>query len=380
MRSAGGAARFLAVWAPLFALYAATLGVRASPGAALAPDELRFLRAADRLASGGGLDRGPQGIGFPLLLAPVQALGGATLCAVVLAAVAALAFVLGAALARRVVPDPWATWAAVVTGASPVALGHATVVVPALLAGAVLCGAVLCALRMRERPLMRFAFGGAALLALLPWLDPWLLVPAAPVAVLLARWTARRGRALIALGTAEIQLASLVFFVSLNESLYGGVSPLAALDGPATGASSAADYAERVPRLALLFVDPERGLVRWAPVLALAFVGVALLVRSRRERLARLVADRRDAEHAAFLALAVCAAQVLVAAFTAPALDGAWFPGRQLVPALPCAVALVAWGWRRLPRTGAALAAVTVAASVWVLLAGDGWLRPPGTG
>src|ERR687897_228861 len=122
-------------------------------------------------------------IGAPLFALYAATLGGATLCAVVLAAVAALAFVLGAALARRVVPAPWATWAALLAGASPVALGHATVVVPAL------------------------------------------LVPAAPVAVLLARWTARRGRTLVALGTAEIQLASLVFYVSLNERLHGGLTP-----------------------------------------------------------------------------------------------------------------------------------------------------------
>ena len=123
----------------------------------------------------------------------------------------------------------------------------------------------------------------------------------------------------------------------------------------------------------LLFADPGYGLLRWAPITALAFAGAWLLWRSRHERLGRVVADQRDAEHAAFLALAVCVAQVLVAAFTAPALEGAWFPGRQLAPALPCAVALIAWGWRRLPRVGAALAALTVAAAAWVVLAGDGW-------
>ena len=278
--------RALTIWLPLFALYAATLGIDAAPGERLAPDEARFLAAAEQLAGGGGLDRGPQGIGFPLLLAPVQALGGATLCAVVLAAVAALAFTLGAALARRVVPDPWPTWAALATGAAPVALGHATVLVPALLAGALLAGACLCALRMRERPLMRDAFGGAAMLALLPWLDPWLLVPALPVAVLLARWTARRGRTMVALGTAEIQLASLVFYVSLNERLYGGLSPLTALDGPVTGASGAAEYAERIPRLVALFADPGDGLLRWAPVvgarLRRGLAAVALAARAAR--------------------------------------------------------------------------------------------------
>ena len=206
-------------------------------------------------------------MGLPVLLAPAHALGGAKAAEVLLAAVAALAFVLGATLARRVVPDPWATWAALVCGLSPPALAHATAVTPALVAGALLAGAALCALAARERPLMRFAFGGALLLAVLPWLDPWLLVPAAPVALLLARWTARRGRGLIALGSIEIQLASLVFYVSLNEQLYGGFTPLAAGPEPTTGASSLAEYADRATRLATLWVDRDAGLLRWAPVL-----------------------------------------------------------------------------------------------------------------
>ena len=165
------------------------------------------------------------------------------------------------------------------------------------------------------------------MLAVLPWLDPWLLVPAAPVALLLARWTARRGRGLVALGTIELQLASLVFYVALNERLYGGFTPLSASEGSLTGATSAGDYAGRLPRLAELWVDRDVGLLRWAPVLALAFLGAWLLWRSRRERLARLISEQRDAEHAAFLALAVCAAQVAVAVFVARDAGGAVVPG-----------------------------------------------------
>jgi hypothetical protein len=417
----------------LLAAYAATLGVDAAGGGVrYAGDEPHFLIAASSVADGGGVDLRdeyaagserrseggsesggrdqlrieggsesggrdasaggsfpartdgrvvagrlvePHGIGFPVLVAPAYALGGAGLVTVFLAAVAALAFVLGAALARRVVPDPWATWAALLAGLSPPALAHSTAVLPALTAGALLAGAALCALAVRERPLMRSAYGGAALLAVLPWLDPWLLVPALPVAALLARWTARRGRGLVALGTVEVQLASLVFYVSLNDRLYGGFTPLAVSDGPATGASSAADYAERLPRLAELWVDRDVGLLRWAPVLALAFLGAWLLWRSRRARLARLVAERRDAEHAAFLALAVCAGQVAVAAFTAPALGGPWFPGTQLVAALPCAVPLVAWGLRHAPRVGLALGALTVGTSAWLALTAE-WAPP----
>jgi hypothetical protein len=384
------------LWAVLFAVYAATLGVGASAGSRYAGDEPHFLVAAASLADGGDLDLAdeyagrplesdgrlvggrlvePHGLGFPLLLAPAYALGGATLVSVLLAAVAALAFVLGAALARRVVPDPWATWAALLAGLSPPAVAHATAVLPALAAGALLAGAALCALAVRERPLMRYAYGGAALLAVLPWLDPWLLVPALPVTLLLARWTGRRGRVLVALGTVEVQLASLVFYVSLNERLYGGFTPLAVSDGPATGATSAGDYVARVPRVLELWLDRDVGLLRWAPVLALAFVGAWLLWRSRHERLARVVAEQRDAEHAAFLALAICAGQVAVAAFATRSLDGPWFPGTQLVPALPCAVALVAWGLRHAPRVGWALGALTVASSLWLALTAT-WAPP----
>ena len=316
----------------------------------------------------------PYGAGFPVLLAPAYALGGAKLVEVLLAAVAALAFVLGAALARRVVPDPWATWAALLAGLSPPALAHATAVTPAMLAGALLAGATLCALAVRERPLMRSAFGGAAMLAVLPWLDPWLLVPAAPVALLLARWTARRGRGLIALGTIEVQLASLVFYVSLNDRLYGGFTPLAVADEPVTGAAGIGGYADRLPRLATLWLDRDAGLLRWAPLLALAFLGAWLLWRSRRDRIGKLVAERRDAEHAAFLALAVCAAQVGVAAFALPRVGG--MPATALAVALPCAVPLVAWGLRHAPRVGIALGALTVLGSVWLVVAGATWVAP----
>jgi hypothetical protein len=222
---------------------------------------------------------------------------------------------------------------------------------------------------------MRSAYAGAALLAVLPWLDPWLLVPAAPIAALLARWTARRGRGLVALGTLEVQLASLVFYVTLNDRLYGGFTPLAVVDGPATGASSVGDYAERLPRLAELWVDRDVGLLRWAPVLGLAFLGAWLLWRSRRERLARLLPEQRDAEHAAFLALAVSVAQVAVAAFASRSLEGPWFPGTQLVAALPCAVAPMAWGLRHAPRAGWALGALTLGTSAWLALTAE-WAPP----
>ena len=334
----------------LFAAYAATLRVDAAGGSRYAGDEPHFLLAAESLAEDGGPrprgrvrdeaagdgPRGPTAGSSPA--GSSSRTGSASRCCSrpptrsaarrswcwLLAAVAALAFVLGAALARRVVPDPWATWAALLTGLSPPALAHATAVLPALTAGALLAGAALCALAVRERPLMRSAYGGAALLAVLPWLDPWLLVPAAPVALLLARWTARRGRGLVALGTVELQLASLVFYVVAQRAALRRLhAALRERRGRSRARRRSGDYAERLPRLAELWVDRDVGLLRWAPVLALAFLGAWLLWRSRRERLARLVSEQRDAEHAAFLALAVCAAQVAVAAFVSRSISRA---------------------------------------------------------
>ena len=86
------------------------------------------------------------------------------------------------------------------------------------------------------------------------------------------------------------------------------------------------------------------------------------------------MAERRDAEHAAFLALAVCGAQVAVAAFALPRIGG--LPATALATALPCAVPLVAWGLRHAPRVGVALGALTLLASVWLVAAGATWVAP----
>ena len=66
------------------------------------------------------------------------------------------------------------------------------------------------------------------------------------------------------------------------------------------------------------------------------------------------------------LCAAVLGAQLLVAAFLAPTMFGFWFPARHLVAALPLAIPLVAWGLRHAPRVGSVLAALTLAASVWL--------------
>lgn len=317
-----------------------------------------------------------------MLIAPAYALAGPTGVELFLAAIAALAFVLAARLARRLAPEPWPTAAVLVVGLSPPALAYSTAVYPELAAGALLAGAALAALRLRDEPQVRTAALVGALLAGLPWLGPAFLVPGAVVLLFAVPWLLRRQRGTAALVAAELPLASIVFFVSINERFFGGMTPEAARGAGElpTLAGSLAGYLDRAPRLGGLWLDRGAGLLRWAPVLALAGFAVWLLWRSRRDRLARIAPERADAEAAAALLAGICGAQIVVAAFLSPTMFGFWFPGRYLICALPAAAALCAWGLQRAPRTGAVLSGLTLIGSAWLFAAlrldGGGLVAP----
>ncbi len=325
----------------------------------------------------------PVDVGLPLLAAPLLEVGGVRAVALLCAVAMALAMTLGAALARRVVPDPWATGAALAVGLSPPVLGAATAIGPEPLGAAALAGAALLALRVRDaapHPPLHLALAAAILVALLPWLSAELILPGLVVVALLVRWMVQRGRGLQAVVAAEAVVFSAIAYVSVNERLFGGVIPKVAAAGPLTGADGVADHAARVTRLVTLWADPESGLLAWAPVLALGFVALWLLWRSRRERLALAVPGQRDAEVAASTCALLAGAQLLVATFLARHAAGDWFPGLHLLAALPATVALCAWGLRRAPRAGTALAVVTAAISVWLVVAvatGASGLAPP---
>jgi hypothetical protein len=246
------------------------------------------------------------------------------------------------------VPEPWASGAALVAGLSAPALAYGGAVMPELAAGALLAGAALCALSLRHETHAWAALGRAAMLAALPWLGPQFLVPALPVAWVLVRWARRAHRRFVGLVAAEVMVASLIFYVSIDDVLYGGFTPYAAKlgGGSPTGADSLLDYAGRVPRLITLWLDPRFGLLRWAPFFALAFYAIWLLRRSRREHLARALPAVAEAEVAAGLMLAVCAAVLLVAAFARPRHRRAVVPGPPPDPGAPVR--------RRARRVGAA--------------------------
>jgi hypothetical protein len=352
--------RTLALWLLLFGVYAATLGLDAVGNSDYSGTERHYLRAAQALADDGEVLDEPYGVGFPLLILPAYQLGGADLVELFVAALAALALALAYRLALRVAPDPWALGAAATAGLSAPLLASGTAVYPELSVGAALAGAALLALHLDERAGWRAAFGCFALLGALPWLGVRFVPAALVIGVFAARAIWRSRKRTLAIGAVELSLFSVALYVGINEALYDGPTPYSADgDSPFGDASVAA----RAYRLVGLLVDPDYGLLRWAPLFALALAGLWWLWSSRRDHLARAVPELHRIEVAAGLCASVLGVQFLVAALLAPTAE---FPTRHLLPALPLAVPLVAWGLRRAPRLGTALALVTLVISAWL--------------
>src|SRR5215212_9831140 len=208
--------RTLALWLVLFAAYAATIGMSAFGSSDYGGDEPHYLLAAESIVDDGDVDvrneyaehaysafypytlrrhgrategrlNEPHGVGFPLLIAPAYAIGGAKGVELFLAAIAALAVALAYRLALRAAPDPWALGATVAVGLSPPFLASGSAVYPELAAGAALAGAALLALRLRERVARPDAFACLALLGTLPWLGTKFVAAGAVIGAVAAR-------------------------------------------------------------------------------------------------------------------------------------------------------------------------------------------------
>ncbi len=382
-----------------FAVYLAGIGLPATPHSQFASTETRILLTTTSLINDGDFDLSnqyrrhawtqfggsrvepsallvngrliePHGFLFPALLAPAYAFGGTALVQAWLALLTALGMVAAAALARRLVPDPWASGAAIAVGCSPPMVIAATTIRPAATCGAIVAAAALLALRVRDQPGTRSALGSGALLALLPWVGLVGILPGVAIAIALFRWLRRRSRGWIGLIAIELVLISAVFYISINARLFGGLTPMAAsaIANPPTGAASVGDYIARLPRLLEIFAVPNIGLLLTVPVLAMAFVSLVLSWRSRRARLARALPEAGDVEVATQLLAAICGAAILSAVFLLPSLSGL-SPGEPLIVVLPSAAALSSWGLRRYPRIGVALAVVGLVMTMWLLVA-----------
>ena len=310
----------------------------------------------------------PHSIGLPLLAAPFYALGGAKAVELMVAALLATAIALSYLLARRAVPDPWCAYAALAVGLSPPLIAHGTAVVPEPAAAAALAGAALCAARLRERPARRMAAACFALLGSLPWFGLVFVPPGLVIAWAAIRSLRGVGRGLLALASTEVAFFSLALLVGLNEALFRGPTPHSAdaAGTSATGVDSLPDYLGRCWRIVALFLDRDYGLLRWAPVAALIFVGLWVLYRSERDRLVRAIAGLDEELGVARLCGLAALMTVLTAALLLPSLDGYGFPGRPLIPAIPLLVPLIALGLRQTPRLGFVLALLGFAASVWL--------------
>lgn len=405
--------RAILLWAVVMAVYSLTLALDSAPGRPYTASEVRVLLVTKSIVDDGDIDLRnqyqqrqwrefttqpvqpragvlsggqllePIGIGLPMLVAPAYAIAGATGVRLLLAALLALAVVLAAALAKRLVRDPWATGVAVALGLSPPMLAAATTVAPEGLVAALLAGAAILALRIREETRLVWASWCATFLAVLPWIALRFVIPGAVIALLLSRWLRRRRRGLAGFVALELLFVSIVVYFTIGDRLYGGLTPDAVLPAgvSATGADSVGEYLHRLVRLGDMWVSPASGLLWWAPGFLLFGAGVWRLWHSRREQLWRLTPDQVDVDVTAAMFVAVCVAGALAAALTVPALHGIWYPGHDLVPVYAFGAALAAWGAARFPRVALGLLALSALTSVWFLAGGllghDVGINPP---
>jgi hypothetical protein len=209
----------------------------------------------------------------------------------------------------------------------------------------------------RARPL---ALVGVCVVAL-----PWLSVKYAPVAAALAvvaaytYWRAGHGRLLYWFGGALAVMA--IAYLAAHQAWYGGWTVYASGDhfvgGEMTVVGDRPDYPGRAIRLIGLLVDRDFGLVAWNPAYLLAVPAFAFFFRSRPERWPVLVVP--------------LAVGWLNATFVALTMQGWWWPGRQVVVVLPCAVLAVAW-WaassRAVLRAVAILGLLGAFVFVWLVV------------
>lgn len=301
---------------------------------------------------------------LPLLLAIPMRLGGWVGAKLALALVAGAVAALTLRLAVTRFEAPLGPAALVVGGfaVAPPFSVYGVQVYPAM--PAALCVVVAALAVTSERRPMAGALDRAdlALVAAVIAL-PWLSVKYVPVAAVLAlagllrSWQADRR---VPIGTLGAYAVAGVSYLALHRWLYGGWTVYAAgdhfVDGEFLVVGFDPNYAARSRRLVGLLVDRQFGLIAWNP----AFIALppALLALAR---------SRWPGRH---VLLGAFAASWATATWVALTMHGWWWPGRQVVPVLPLAVAAVA---ALVGRHRRALAAVvtgsTVGAVSWLILA-----------
>lgn len=374
---------------------AAGTGVRATASAATSGDEPHYLLTAVSLAEDGDLDvademareryrpfhqpalrpqgrvdeRGrmvvPHDPLLPALLAPSLAAGGyvgAKLTLSLMAVGLAGMLVWTAVRRLRVRPATAVVTVTVLTSSAPLA-AYGSQVYPELPAAL----ALACAAAALTGPLGRGGLAATlAAVVALPWLSVKYIPVAAALALVGGVRMVRAGRAPLAGWCAALLAAAGTVWLVAHMAWYGGITVYAAGSffaehgGQAAVLGTDPNYLGRTQRLLGLLVDREFGIAAWQPAWLLVVPAIAALMRHR-PRWWPVVA-------------APALAGWLTAAFVAATMHGWWFPGRQVVVALPLLVLAVAW-WvdrghgRRL--VVAALGVLGVATWVWLVI--EGW-------
>ena len=326
----------------------------------------------------GGRQVSPHDPLLPVLLAVPVALGGwmGAKVALALMAGALAALVAWTAWRRFDVPFGLAAGGTALFALSPPLAMYATQVYPEVPAALVVAGCIAVVTAPRA-PNGRTTTAVVALVAALPWLS----VKYAPVAATIAAiagwqlWRAHR-RDLLVRAAAALVVAG-VAYAAFHQIVYGGWTPYAAGDhfvgGEATVMGTRVNLAGRARRLIGLLVDRDFGLVPWQPAYLLLVPAIAapLWAFGQLPRLwRRVLAESRWGWPVLVLPLL---AGWLTATFLALTMQGWWWPGRQVVVVLPCAVLLVlAFAARHRP---AAIALVAVGAAGVVEF---GWLMVEG--
>ncbi|MGH2776252.1 MAG: hypothetical protein ACRDJT_12580 [Actinomycetota bacterium] len=300
---------------------------------------------------------------LPALLAPAVALGGWVGAKLVLAALAGVlaALIVWIAVRRFGVSVGAAGLTAGVFGASAPLAVYGNQVYPEL--PAALCVAVALAGLTGRPPKAGGLVALAAAISALPWLSVKYVPVAAILAVLgvIALWRAGRRRALTGFIGALVLMG--IAFVLGHLQWYGGVTPYAVGDHFTSGEFSVIgnqpNYWGRARRLLGLLVDRNFGLVAWQPAWFLIVPAATAVLRARPGQWGALV-----------FPLAV---GWLNATFVALTMQGWWWPGRQVVVVLPCAVVCIAY-WANNNRARLIALALTgslgIVTLVWLLADG----------
>lgn len=341
---------------PHYLLTAISLGEDASLDVSdeLAAERYRPFHEADLLTQsreGSGPRVSPHDPLLPALLALPVLLGGWATAKAVLALLAGAlaALTLWTAVRRFGVPLGVATpVVAVFAAAAPLAVyGHQ--LYPELPAAVATTAGVAAATGQLRR--MGLVVLGGAVVAL-----PWLAVKYVPIAAALCAiglvrlWRGRRDDRLSRVDRRVVTLAGALLlagavYVVAHLAWYGGLTVYAsgeffqAHGGQLSVLGTGPDYLGRASRLIGLLVDRDFGLAAWQPAWLLAVPAAAALARRRPQGWPALAAPFVVAW--------------LMATFAAATMHGWWFPGRQVVVALPLAVIAIAW-WAGAGRSATA--------------------------